>query len=364
LATLLSLAETKLAGVLEVRKLIQGLIHGAIDPETFTAKLQIESYLSTEERKCLILFLKSSLGFFQIALLNGELSIDGIRSLSQKQSLTMRTENTKPNNLMGHIGFTSSGMTRNQSIKVKGLKENNKSKAKEVTKIKQMTEVKLEADETNIAIANFKEFAPEIPISQSTQVLEVNKISLGYDSIKIDSEVENVPIKNIMDVFKPDGNNMIQCKGCNANCKDICKHLTKTRYSIKCESTCSYAQLSALYNGGATPEKELTENSKSKEVTKIRRMSEVKVEADGENNITIANFSEIVPEVPISQSTQVLEVNKITLRNDPIKIDSEVENTSIKSAMDVFKPDGNNMIQCVGCNANCKDIRRHLTKMS
>ena len=312
---------------------------------TFTAKLQIDSYLSTDERKSLIPFLKSSLGLFQIALLKRELSIDGIRPrLPPIQSLTMRTENTKPNKLMGHIGFTSSEVTRNQSIKVKGVTENNKSKeltenskAKEVTKIKQMTEVKLEAEKTNIVIAN---------------------------STKADSKVENVPIKNVMDVFKPDGNNMIPCKGCGANCKDIRRHLTKTRYSIKCESKYSSEQLSALDIGGATPEKESTENSKAKEVTKIRQMTEVNLEADGETNISIANVRELVPEVPTLQSTQILEVNEITLRNDSIKINSEIEKDSIKNVMDVFKPDGNNMIQCVGCNANCKDIRRHLIKMS
>ena len=122
--------------------LIQGLVRGEINPETFTAELQIHSYLSTDERKCLIPFLKRSLGFFKIALLKGELSIDGIRPKPIIRPLTMRTENTKPNKLMGHIGFTSSEVTRNQSIKVKGMTENNKSKelmenskAKEVTKI-------------------------------------------------------------------------------------------------------------------------------------------------------------------------------------------------------------------------------------
>ena len=339
LATLLSLAGTKLAGSLEVQKLIQDLVHGTIDPETFTAKLQIDSYLSTEESKHLIPFLKGSLGLFQIALLTGELSIDGIHPKPIIRSSTIRTEITKPKKLMGHIGFTGSEVTRNQSLKVKGVTEDNKSKeltenskAKEVSKIKQMIEVKLEAEKTNIVIAN---------------------------STKADSKVENVPIKNAMDVFKPDGNNMIPCKGCGANCKDIRKHLTKTRYSIKCESKYSSEQLSALDIGGATPVKESTENSKAKEVTQIRQMTEVKLEADDETNISIANVREIVPKVPTSQLTQVLEVNEITLRNDSIKIDSD----SIKNVMDVFKPDGNNMIQCVGCNANCKDIRRHLIKM-
>ena len=333
LATLLSLAGTKLAGSLEVQKLIQDLVHGTIDPETFTAKLQIDSYLSTEESKHLIPFLKGSLGLFQIALLKGELSIDGIHPKPIIRPSLIRTEITKPNKLMGHIGFTGSEVTRNQSIKVKGVTEDNKSKelmenskAKEVSKIKQIIEVKLEAETTNIVIAN---------------------------STKADSKVENAPIKNTMDVFKPDGNNLIPCKGCGANCKDIRKHLTKTRYSIKCESKYSSEQLSALDIGGATPVKEFTENSKAKEVTKIR--TEVKLEADDETNISIANVREIVPKVPTSQLTQVLEVNEITLRNDSIK--------NVMDVMDVFKPDGNNMIQCVGCNANCKDIRRHLIKM-
>ena len=135
-ATLLSLAGIKLAGSSGVQMLIQGLVRGEINPETFTAELQIHSYLSTDERKCLIPFLKRSLPFFQIALLKRELSIDGIRPKPITKPIT------KPNTLMGRIGFTSSEVTRNQSINVKGLTENNKSKelmenskAKELTKL-------------------------------------------------------------------------------------------------------------------------------------------------------------------------------------------------------------------------------------
>ena len=60
---------------------------------------------------------------------------------------------------------------------------------------------------------------------------------------------EKVPIKNVMDVFKQNEKNLINCKSCNANCKDIRKHLTKTRTSIKCEKVYSSAELSALFNG-------------------------------------------------------------------------------------------------------------------
>ena len=81
LATLLRLARTKLSG-LEVLKLIQeiqDLIDGALDPQKFTAKLQLESYLSSDESDCLMPFLKRSLPFLQNSLISGELSIDGIQ---------------------------------------------------------------------------------------------------------------------------------------------------------------------------------------------------------------------------------------------------------------------------------------------
>ena len=221
MATLISLAKTKLAGLLEVRKLIQGLIHGAIDPETFTAKLQTESYLSTDESKSLIPFLKSSLRLFQIAFLKGELSIDGLKPLHPNRSLGMNTENTKLRRITGN-----------------------------------------------------------------TSITDGSKVT-GNLPTKADFKVENVPINNVMDVFKPDGNNMVQCKSCNANCKDISKHLTKTRKSIRCESRYSSAQLSALYNEGAKSigkydNKELTENGKAEEVTKIGQISssmEIRIES-------------------------------------------------------------------------------------
>ena len=259
LATLLSLAGTKLAGSSGVQMLIQGLVRGEINPETFTAELQIHSYLSTDERKCLIPYLKRSLPFFQIALLKREVSIDGIHPKPI----------TKPNALMGHIGFTHSEVTRNQSIEV------------------------------NISITNDREFVPEVPTSQSTQALEVNEITLRNNSITIDSD----SIKNVMDVFKPDGNNMIPCKGCGANCKDIRRHLIKMRHSIKCETKYSYEQLLALYNEGAKSigqynDEKLTENSKAKEVTKIGQIIEEKLEGD-------ANFGKFFQKIPSSMNKKI-----------------------------------------------------------
>ena len=48
----------------------------------------------------------------------------------------------------------------------------------------------------------------------------------------------------VADPFKPDAKGMIMCRGCDAMCKDIRKHLTKTRNSMKCESKYSRAELS------------------------------------------------------------------------------------------------------------------------
>merc|ERR1712008_426126 len=55
------------------------------------------------------------------------------------------------------------------------------------------------------------------------------------------------PAASAADVFKPDAKGFIKCRGCNAIYKDIRKHLTKTRYSLKCESKYSPAELSWLY---------------------------------------------------------------------------------------------------------------------
>jgi len=64
------------------------------------------------------------------------------------------------------------------------------------------------------------------------------------------------------------------------------------RHSIKCETKYSYEQLLALYNEGAKSigqynNKELTENSKAKEITKLREMSEDSVHIDVECPLTI-----------------------------------------------------------------------------
>ena len=90
LATLQRLAEEQPPAVAEnVRNLIQGLIDGVVDPETFTTKLQRE--LNSSPQPCLVPFLKRSLPFLQNSLLTGELSIDGVRPPPRTRSLAMTT---------------------------------------------------------------------------------------------------------------------------------------------------------------------------------------------------------------------------------------------------------------------------------
>lgn len=79
LATLLRLASEQPPVVAtNVRNLIQGLIDGKVDPETFTTKLQKE--LNSSPQPCLVPFLKKSLPYLQQSLSSGELSIDGVRA--------------------------------------------------------------------------------------------------------------------------------------------------------------------------------------------------------------------------------------------------------------------------------------------
>ena len=78
LVSLQRLAEEQPRVVQEnVRNLIQGLIDGIVDPETFTIELRLK--LNSVPQLSLVPFLKHSLSFLQSALLSGELSIDGIR---------------------------------------------------------------------------------------------------------------------------------------------------------------------------------------------------------------------------------------------------------------------------------------------
>ena len=75
--TLQRMAKEQSPAVAEnVRILIQSLIDGVEDPETFTAKLQCE--LNSAPQPCLVPFLKRSLPYLQNSLLFGELSIDGV----------------------------------------------------------------------------------------------------------------------------------------------------------------------------------------------------------------------------------------------------------------------------------------------
>ena len=90
LATLQRLAEEQPPAVAEnVRNLIQGLIDGVVDPETFTTKLQRE--LNSSPQPCLVPFLKRSLPFLQNSLLTGELSIDGVRPPPRTRTMAMTT---------------------------------------------------------------------------------------------------------------------------------------------------------------------------------------------------------------------------------------------------------------------------------
>ena len=79
LATLLKLASEQPANVaLNVRQLIQGLIDGKVEPETFTTKLQRE--LNSSPQPCLVPFLKRSLPYLQASLISGELTIEGVNA--------------------------------------------------------------------------------------------------------------------------------------------------------------------------------------------------------------------------------------------------------------------------------------------
>ena len=60
-----------------VHTLIQSLIDSEVDPETFATKLQFE--LNSSPQPCLVPLLKQGLPFLQNSLLNGQLSIDGVR---------------------------------------------------------------------------------------------------------------------------------------------------------------------------------------------------------------------------------------------------------------------------------------------
>ena len=78
LACLKKVAETKSLAIAEnVQNLIQSLIDGVSDPETFTTRLQQETNFSPLPG--LLPFLKRSLPFLQNSLISGELSIDGIQ---------------------------------------------------------------------------------------------------------------------------------------------------------------------------------------------------------------------------------------------------------------------------------------------
>ncbi|CAI9737278.1 transcription initiation factor TFIID subunit 4-like [Octopus vulgaris] len=78
MATLLKLASNQRPEtIFNVRELIQGLIDGKVDPESFTEKLQIE--LQSSPQPCLVPFLKKSLPLLRHSLYMNKMSIDGVR---------------------------------------------------------------------------------------------------------------------------------------------------------------------------------------------------------------------------------------------------------------------------------------------
>lgn len=79
LSTLIRLASDQPEQVANnVRKLIQGLIDGNIQPEDFTVQLQRE--LNSSPQPCLVPFLKKSLPYLRYSLMIKELTIDGVKA--------------------------------------------------------------------------------------------------------------------------------------------------------------------------------------------------------------------------------------------------------------------------------------------
>lgn len=78
MATLLKLASNQRPEtIMNVRDLIQGLIDGKVDPESFTEKLQIE--LQSSPQPYLVPFLKKSLPLLRQSLYLNKMSIEGVR---------------------------------------------------------------------------------------------------------------------------------------------------------------------------------------------------------------------------------------------------------------------------------------------
>ncbi|XP_043235300.1 transcription initiation factor TFIID subunit 4-like isoform X4 [Amphibalanus amphitrite] len=78
LATLLRLAKDQPDSVARnVRMLIQSLIDGRTEPETFTTRLQQE--LNSSPQPCLVPFLKKSLPFLRQSLFSREITIEGVK---------------------------------------------------------------------------------------------------------------------------------------------------------------------------------------------------------------------------------------------------------------------------------------------
>ena len=95
LVTLQRMAKEQSPAVAEnVKTLIQSLIDGVEDPETFTTKLQCE--LNSAPQPCLVPFLKRSLPYLQNSLLFGEISMNGVLPPPRTPRTRRLATNTTP----------------------------------------------------------------------------------------------------------------------------------------------------------------------------------------------------------------------------------------------------------------------------
>ena len=99
LATLLRLARDQPPQTAKnVRNLIQGLIDGNVEPESFTLRLQKE--LNSSPQPCLVPFLKKSLPFLQQSLRNREMTIEGVRPPPMSQPTSSMGGPTIPQHIV------------------------------------------------------------------------------------------------------------------------------------------------------------------------------------------------------------------------------------------------------------------------
>ena len=92
---------------------------------------------------------------------------------------------------------------------------------------------------------------PEILASKPIESSKSQDSSLkSTKSSKKEEEVRNEGSENMQQSLNSDGSKkvMVKCKGCNAMCKNIRLHLTKTRITMKCENAYSSQELLDLAN--------------------------------------------------------------------------------------------------------------------